>query len=320
MNFGIFLTVPSSGTIPEINISEVIMSTLLLGNGLNRSEKCSVSWIKLLEDLQTPEDAQFFENSLTFGYDLTAIKSQAAPEKADLKQIVAGKVESDFVQKLKDGSLKPEKTLHAGFLRLPFDTILTTNYDYILERIADPAFEPQRSTKETLYSRYRYQLAGNKPVYHIHGEAKYRKSICLGFEHYAGSLEKIRGDLVRTTGKNNFRLMDVLKNGEQPPEWYYRFFTDDVYMVGFGFDESELDLWWLLDYRRSESKIWNLVRNRIVYFDTDEQKNRESTQCRRRNALLEAFGVEVVVCDGITYKKRYEEALKKAEGMLSGKI
>ena len=44
----------------------------------------------------------------------------------------------------------------------------------------------------------RYQTVNvdgqKKAVYHIHGEIEAPNSLCLGFEHYSGTLEKMRSD------------------------------------------------------------------------------------------------------------------------------
>jgi hypothetical protein len=81
-------------------------------------------------------------------------------------------------------------------MALPVEMVFTTKYDYSLERSVESDFKKKYMTKETTYSLKRYQIAGNKQIFHIHGEVGYPYSISLGFERYCGALEKLRASIV----------------------------------------------------------------------------------------------------------------------------
>ena len=101
-------------------------------------------------------------------------------------------------EKVNDTAFSWDNTIHSQIMSLPVDTLLTTNYDYALESSVCPEFKSCSGSRETTYSRYRKHTVNvhskTKTVYHIHGEIHVPKSICLGFEHYSGSLEKMRSD------------------------------------------------------------------------------------------------------------------------------
>ena len=67
--------------------------------------------------------------------------------------------------------------------------------------------------------------------------------------------------------------------------WIDLMFTTDIYIVGFGMDFSEQDIWWILNKRQrfiKEGKINS--ENKIFYFNIDNKDKKE---------ILESFGVTV---------------------------
>ena len=104
-----------------------------------------------------------------------------------------------MLEKTEVPAILPAKSIYKCLLELPVEEFITTNYDYAIEKVLESTFVPRYVTRERLYSRYRTQSAGGKTVTHIHGECAYPESICLGFEQYAGTLEKIRSMLTTST-------------------------------------------------------------------------------------------------------------------------
>lgn len=152
------------------------------------------------------------------------------------------------------------------------------------------------------------------------------RSICLGFEQYSSSLAKIRTDLVHSTRNINdakdphtFHLKDVMlglkkANGEDEDDgtWYLKFFKEDVYILGFGLDLSEQDIWWLLDYRIRQRKYekTNLgIENKIVFFDSDSSSEELEEKYKPRNNLLRAFDVEIVYLSGDSFREKFQRAI-----------
>ncbi len=162
------------------------------------------------------------------------------------------------------------------------------------------------------------QKAGDVVVHHVHGECAYPESICLGYEHYAGTLEKIRTFLTDSTSvrdkadPHKFKLYDVLSEIEESDgSWLYRFFTEDIYFLGVGLDVSEMDIWWLITYRAKLMREKAApIHNQIVYYEIEVPKSVEGQKTvQKRGDLLRTFGVEVVHCMDRGYDKRYEHAI-----------
>ena len=314
------------------------MSILLLGNGINLSEGFTTKWEVLLADIAKKFGCTF-ENSLsnTLTYEMVETKIRKAhgdKTTHEIKKKIAEGLGTDRLRSMKSEA-DWRGTIHAKLTALPVKTFLTTNYDYALERSLDPGFCKAHNTSETLYSLRRYQEAKGKRVYHIHGEAGYPSSICLGYEQYAGTLQRIREQIVRSTEAegdgHSYLLADVMKKLTKKPEqsWIFDFFLEDVYILGFGLDVSELDLWWLLSYRSSQISSKRLpITNRIIYLDTGFDKEKDAmpdctkdcvykqealmakTASReRKKALLETFHVEYRMCGGDSYPDQYKDAL-----------
>ena len=146
------------------------------------------------------------------------------------------------------------------------------------------------------------------------------RSICLGFEQYSSSLAKIRTDLVHSTRNINdakdphtFHLKDVMlglkkANGEDEDDgtWYLKFFKEDVYILGFGLDLSEQDIWWLPDYRIRQKKYekTNLgIENKIVFL----------TRIRQAKNLRKNISQETICSGHLTSR------LFTCRGTVSGK-
>ena len=72
--------------------------------------------------------------------------------------------------------------------------------------------------------------------------------------------------------------------------WAQFFFTHNIYIVGLGLYECDMDLWWLIAFRKQmllnqESRI----KNKIVYYYlyTENNKNQNFKDC------LESMDIEV---------------------------
>lgn len=278
--------------------------------------------------------------TMTLGFELQefyAIDHSIAESSTDLKKKIADSMRQRMDMRINEADFKWENTIHSAIMKLPINTYLTTNYDYALEKSVDPSFKSKRGSTETTYSRYRKHNVNvgseNKTIYHIHGEEHVPRSICLGFEQYSGSLEKIRSDLVRSTkkGKNpadehRYHLYDVMmgvkkENGEDEGDgsWYLNFFKEDVYILGLRLDFSEQDLWWLLDYRIRKVKYEKNdfeITNRIIYFDTDSVDASSEGKYAARNSLLRVFGVEIVYLNGADYPEKYRNAVNMIANVL----
>ena len=327
------------------------MAAIFAGNGINQNEGLVYSWEELLDRAVDPSLSEKFKKdnsekaaekklkrpnveglSMTMGFEFLeffAVDNNLVENGYDLKKKIAKAIRTRIRERAKEKNFTWNNTVHARIMQLPVETYLTTNYDYTLEQSIRPDFKRKPSTREIEYSRMRYQTLNtdgqNKTVYHIHGEIEAPNSICLGFEHYSGTLEKMRSDLLRgthdwenETDLHTYHLRDVL-TGIDPEDncWYLKMFTEDVYILGFSIEFAEQDIWWLLDYRYRKIRDAKLpIQNHIYYIDVDKPEDREKTNNKARNMALAQFGVEVLMAEGDDYSERYDWALNWIEQKL----
>lgn len=195
-----------------------------------------------------------------------------------------GKIENDtFRDKLMT-------LLDAGF-----DDILTTNYSYELEEAASgkPYLTESeidsmrryigfRRKKEKRYLIHTYNAidAPSNRIWHIHGEAANPDSIVIGHYYYGNLLGQCQS-VVKRREKDHWKYKDTARNS-----WVDAFLTGDVYVLGFGFDYSETDLWWLLSkkarMKRKRSGNFYIYRpHKMGEFDVKYQ-------------LLQDYGAEII--------------------------
>jgi len=208
-------------------------------------------------------------------------------------------------------------------LSVPLSDIITTNYSYELEQAAgitpcknayyrarDYSKKPLTKS-EDLTRLYTYSdlTSYKKKVWHIHGDASSPKSVTMGHYWYGKLLKNIESraaDFIRV-----YRIGES-KNTDVPcMSWVDAFLAKDVYMVGFGFDISELDLWWLACCKKRNFSATK------IYFYT-HKKNDEI----RLKALFDSYGIEI--CNHIklvneNYLKFYEEVIKDITGKIEEK-
>lgn len=259
------------------------MDVLFVGNGVNRCAKIVPSWDRLFSDavneavnIPSFRAKRSLTPTMEYEQNVHAILKLAPHMKSgDIKKAIA-----NYLIKKQNKPLQNwQDTIHRKLLDCAPQIILTTNYDYFLEKAIRNDFEPgAASTRETLYSKERYREVGGHRIYHIHGEVSGPSSICLGYEQYVGSIQYIRTEIVKSTDKtpSHFHLADVLNGRAEPIKnrWYYHMFLDDVYILGFSLDAAEQDIWWLLNYRaklKQEHPDW--IKNKIVYLEMDSPED-----------------------------------------------
>lgn len=261
--------------------------SLLIGNGVNRINNGG-SWDALLRQLCQPPRQSVTVNS-TKSYPLTF-------------EEILFKMSGDLDQNLK--SLKEEIGTglmnynpfqdHIRLMQKKCTDILTTNYDYALERCVVSSYRgliSPGSGAEPKHSLFRQENFANKKIWHIHGELNNgfngqsrfpELSIMIGNEHYADYLT-----LIHAYVREYFNRYDEgFTNAKD--SWVKRFFTHDIDIVGLGFDFTENHLWWLLNYRARKIKEGIPFQNRIRYFYEAADEN----SLQDKLDLFTAFGIE----------------------------
>lgn len=280
--------------------------TLFLGNGLNRTLKGGVSWSELMRKLgsQEPEGSNVpfpieFEQ-LAARRGCLVGKRHVDPYK-DLRNMIVEEVSNEQCS---------SDSVHRCFCDLPFDHMVTTNYD----RIFDNQYKLEAIVSNPGYSRnilgpiYR---SGNRDFYHAHGIDKWKNTLCLGHEHYAALIGKIRKEFYPNEDAGNALLVDLVTGQKEPLNiWPELFLTNDVAIVGFGLDYCESDIWWLLALRAAlfaPCKSLDAYANEITYFKAQIKGRSSGLQETCRLNALASLGVTVSVIEDSDYEGAYRQ-------------
>lgn len=202
--------------------------------------------------------------------------------------------------------------------KLGADHIFTTNYSYIPEK----AFRPRASFGvASTRSSYRFQLSAKhelhyrlhtgyrfdtkeRPVgvWHIHGECSVPCGVVLGHDRYGRLLNRI----VKCCGEIDYGGQVRDQTHYDFRSWPELFLFGDVYVLGFGFNDCEFDLWWLLRRKQREK----YADGRVYYYD-----HAPADPVNTHQLLLKAHGVEMIrneFSDGkiSSFQDYYDTALR----------
>ncbi len=299
---------------------------LLLGNGINRAFGGG-SWGQLIRDIacngELPKDCTLHLpmplRAILVTGDTVGLRLREAGE------ILYGKIgDAGHVEMLR------------RLLDMRFDHILTTNFSYELEQAAQPGLQlsdhalrqmmrhtDARNQAEARYLFYTYETLEwqgyENKVWHIHGEGRKPDSMILGHYYYANLLEKI-SSYVKAEGAR-YRREQERDGSVRIKSWADAFLFGDVYVLGFGFDVSEFDLWWLLNRKKRE----RADTGRTWFFAPEE--NLADGRINEKEALLRVLGVEVRHCDlhratgdplerSVGFRAFYERAMAEIETLM----
>ena len=280
--------------------------TLLIGNGLNLTLGTKMSWAKLMTELGStaPSDSGV-PYSLIF------------EEIASTKSCVIGKRNIDVYSELKsdlakviDGlGMKPGEA-HLAFRDLPMRHVVTTNYDSTFELMYTNLEQKVKNAGSSRNILGPISQAGSIDFYHAHGTTKWNRTICLGHEHYATLVSKIRGQLYSSADDEDKIFITKLITGEEGSLsiWPEYLFTNDVAIVGLGLDYCEIDFWWLLSLRALCFAPCNGLSdygNVITYYEPVIGGKEVSPYEGNKLSVLRALHVDVVPVPSDDYKSAY---------------
>lgn len=296
--------------------------TLLLGNGLNRCLPGASDW----NDLLTYEEPAKFSGDDNAHIPSNLLFECIAAENGR-RQFGRGRIDYDALKQQKIGkalaSLESNintncgtiPNLHRMFAGLPYDSVVTTNYDTLFERAHSCEVIP-----ETINTQSRYLLGptghcGDKLFYHAHGIESSPKSLVLGYEHY----QRLAIEIARKLGLTNRdhdgyqQLADEVASHNEPCvlAWPYLILFAQVDIVGFGLGFAETDFWWLLTLRASllnQFKYLEYGAINYYYVTIDEEK-----RAIENNAIINALDMLSVKCVPVhaeSYEKGYEQIWK----------
>ena len=261
---------------------------LLLGNGINRAyDSHAISWKNLLEKMTTVKDLPKHEN-LPFPLEMVLRTDDHVDE-------VLTKYNRELYGTVDDEKLR---CVLAKVLRMGFDEILTTNYDYALEGTAiyPKIFTDARLKKsmkhtsevaraENTYLLHTFQDVMfedvSNRIWHIHGEARKPGTIVIGHYMYVNLVSKWREKF--SVRADKYKTWDESLRDAPSECWLDSFVLGNVYILGLAMDFSELDLWWLINRKKREKA----EHGKVVFYEPERPE--EAT----KYALLRAYGVEV---------------------------
>jgi hypothetical protein len=228
-------------------------TVILLGNGINRlGNQTGPSWGQLLHELQCKIDCSvdLANDFKPFPMAFEEMLMTNCIDYVDRLKLFKKTISNTFKETTPNNI--HEKILTSSSVK----NILTTNYDYSLEKVFIPDFSNQGIrqtsfiTKEIKYSLRRRNTISDsnnkskKNIWHIHGELydpknystekKHFKeeSILIGYEHYSEAL-KVMQDY--KNGRNNWartplkkKLLDSIDLGTS---WVDFFFTENVLII-----------------------------------------------------------------------------------------
>jgi hypothetical protein len=299
--------------------------TILFGNGVNRLLPTNISWSQLLDQIKGSN--KFNDETLpnTMIYERIVLQRHSK-NKDILKDEFEVKTE---IAKLL-GNIS-SNDIYIELFNLTAQHYITTNYDYglVTSILSLPEIQSpiEEYSTEDVYSIRRLKRIKNskereKNFWQIHGEIRKPATIMLGLDHYCGSIGKIDGYIkgfYRYTSDGKEILENSIEkkfedNSFTNSSWIELFFTSDIHIIGFTFDYSEIDLWWVLNKRARMMKgpHGSKIKNKIHFYcnEIDDQKK----------ALFESMNVIVHVIGLPTgddiYVKHYRHLINLIRGKL----
>ncbi len=286
-----------------------IPQVLLLGNGINRSYNGD-SWGGLIKEMSGNPD---FKSSLPMPQQIVVATGNDVNERLkEYKNRLFGNVDNGG-----------HRDILRSILTAGFDEILTTNYSYELElaavdrrKISEYSLGKMKDTTlrgkraEAKYMLHTFNsvnyLSSHNRVWHIHGEARNHSSMVIGHYYYCNLASRIK-QYFDGIG-NRYEVLQSQDREIEINSWLDAFVLGDVYTLGFGFDPSEIDLWWLLERKHLERAKKGEVYYHCPPWEIDDSRNVD------KHALLACHGVEIsgrnMVCKQEDYKDFYSKALQ----------
>lgn len=281
---------------------------LLIGNGINRAFD-SVSWSNLIDRIKHKNNTDLAD------IDLSKIPLPMQVVLASDDNVCeAVKL---FHEDLDKVNTEDQNQLINKLLRLPVDELITTNYSFEFEQtcLEKPSIYNYRKlrkhskdikNKDVLFNLYRYYAVDdNKKIWHIHGDITQPSTIIIGTYYYGKLVREIQNyvsDFMR-------RYKSVVSKGEiyKKLSWVDSFLTENIHIVGFGFDFNETDLWWLIGCKKR-----NFPDTKIYYYTPESDISKE------KEMMLMVFGVKVI--KDISFEGSYPEFYERVVDRVSTTI
>lgn len=307
---------------------------LLLGNGLCRAYG-GMSWDKLLDEIKDQITFSDPARHYVIPMPLKAAMLANNTLSKKLREIVA-EVKTDDGQQEKTNwqnfvcTTKEMRNQIRKLVNCGFDYILTTNYSYEIEAALldketllprDIAkllnfHEVDNAQKQFLINTF--NLVGGTPIWHIHGEARKPDSMVLGHYYYGKLLRRCvarldgtkniteEGHTVCSGKEQEFKRNIKKKRPQKIGSWIDAFVLGDAYILEFGMDFSEADLWWLVEYKSNHPDLCG----KTTFFEP-EKDNPTVCEFDRSSACNKSLGyIPSEQCKHLLLKETYHVDIK----------
>lgn len=285
---------------------------LLVGNGLNRTLRASISWGDLLADIANKYGVDY-HSEIPMPMEFERIVNRYLSHNSHPSADVYTEFKSKIAEKICTTKL-PRDAIHHELLNANPDAILTTNYDYFLEYAFNESYVHKGSNvKKYLFDATSIQR--DVTFYHLHGMVSNPQSICLGYEHYAGIVQKLRAELnTKEKGLADGMAIKKVLFGEKKRDnsWGERFYTSNIAIIGLGLSSCEIDLWWLITHRAylyysDYCGLKEKIANQITYYDIidDMPKSNKSDEEKRLASVREKHNIHLLLENSHIEVKKY---------------
>ena len=203
------------------------------------------------------------------------------------------------------------------------EAILTTNYSYEIERSVIENFnrnkynayrknsykEFSNKVKEQLYQYIDLNAGGIRaPLWHIHGEAYRPTSMVFGHYYYGKMLGYIQQEAQAFLVKKEIMKKKEIKE-ISIRSWVDYFLCGNVHIIGFSCDPAEMDIWWLINFKKI-----HFPNTHIYYHDIGMNEYALGKKC-----LMDSYGVIYLIedpskfmeGDKLDYRSYYISEIKK---------
>ena len=296
-----------------IDLTQKHPQVLLVGNGLTRST--GYSWHDFINNCAKDKiDIEKYKKDNVFQIPNT-ILSLTVMETDDVQR------HRRYIENL--NKINYISNPHIDKLvKLPVDSILTTNYTYEIEyairdNYPDLTDNSKKKYAVAIKSDAKYLVhtynAFNEfpPIWHIHGEARRKSSLILSHDEYARLTNKIIEYCNKRKDDYSIYNRDI-----HVKSWIDYFILGDLYILGFGFDFAEFDLWWLINRRIREKE----TKGKIYFYEPKTKDNKYKLLAMEDMGIkVESLGIEIEEKDENADRK-YNDFYNKAIDDIANKM
>lgn len=288
----------------NFNITTNRPQVLLLGNGILRTKDHKVEWKDVIKKLARDD----YDDKTNWEGAPYSVQASIITHYDDSKRWSRYADYFDHTNSTEKESYKYVKSERINkLMQIPFDAVLTTNYTYEIEnelkenyyqlknklRYAHTTSKKQGESEKNeedktfllrTFNRLKNVNGYEQDIWHVHGEVRRKSSLILTHDEYGRLISGIQ----RYSHDNGKKYEKDLENFKMK-SWFDYLLLSDVYVLGLGFDFSELDLWWIVSRKqRCKSKYGKL------FFYSPQ--NTEGKLSDIQN-VLKSFDVELVDCN-----------------------